>query len=299
MGSGSQLPVLAAAFGSTVGGMGAVAARLLAEEAGPAAVSMMRYLGLVALLLLGMAVLRLRLQPIQRRDLPALIAVGVLQFWMFGWLFSAGFEYVGAARGAIMLSTMPIQTMLIAAVIGRERVTLRKALGMGLGVAGVAVALWSDAGIAAPDAWKGDLMLCAAAFVTALNSVMVGPYLMRYSVLTVSLVATIVGAGLLGVTAFWSGELGDIARLSPRGWAALAFFAAGPTFMGFITWTWALSRVAATRVTVTVVLNPISAAIAGALYLGKSVDPRILVGLALVSTAILLVNWPTASASKT
>jgi drug/metabolite transporter (DMT)-like permease len=298
MGSGSLLPVLAAAFGSTVGGMGAVAARLLAEEAGPAAVSMIRYLGLVALLLLGMAMLRLRLQPIRRRDLPALIAVGVLQFWMFGWLLSAGFEYVGAARGAIMLSTMPIQTMLIAAAIGREHVTARKALGMGLGVVGVAVALWSDAGIATPDAWKGDLMLCAAAFVTALNSVMIGPYLVRYSVLTVSLVATIVGAGLLGLTALGSGELGDIARLSPRGWAALAFFAAGPTFMGFITWTWALSRVAATRVTVTVVLNPISAAIAGALYLGEPVDPRILVGLALVSAAILLVNWPTASGSR-
>ena len=38
----SQMPVLAATIGSAFGGTGAVAARLLAEEAGPAAVSLMR-----------------------------------------------------------------------------------------------------------------------------------------------------------------------------------------------------------------------------------------------------------------
>ena len=64
-----------------------------------------------------------------------------------------------------------------------------------------------------------------------------------------------------------------------------------PTFLGFITWTYALSRVAPTRVTVTVVLNPIAAAIAGAWYLGEPLDPRIIAGLALVTISIVVVNW--------
>ena len=289
---GAQLPVLAAALGSAAGGTGAVAARILAEEAGPAAVSLLRYLGLICVLLTWLLLSRARLPRVRLRDVPALIAVGVLQFWLFGWFFSAGFAYVGAARGAIVLSTMPIQTLVLAVLLGRERFTLRKLAGMMVGIAGVGLALWSDPASASPDAWKGDALLFAAAFVTALNSVMVGPYLARYPVLTVSLIASTVGCVLLVCVATWSGEVADIGRLSARGWLAVVYFAALPTSLGFITWTWALSRVAPTRVTVTVVVNPIAAAIAAALYLGEAIDPRILAGLALVAFAIVLVNWP-------
>ena len=98
----AQLPVLAAALGSAFGGTGAVAARLLADEAGPAAVSLLRYLGLMGVLIVWLLLSRGRIARIQPRDLPALVAVGVLQFGLFGWLFSAGFMHVGAARGAIV-----------------------------------------------------------------------------------------------------------------------------------------------------------------------------------------------------
>lgn len=287
-----QLPVIAAAIGSSVGGTAAVAARILAPEAGPTTVSLMRYLGLLLLLLAGSLLLGLRMPRVARRDWPMLISMGVLQFGLFGWFFSAGFTYVSAARGAIMLATMPMQTLLLAAVLGRERFTLRKLLGMAIGIVGVAVALWSDDAVASPEAWKGDLFLLAAAFVTALNSVIVGPFLVRYSVHSVSLVATFVGVVLLGALWVASGDYVELARLSLRGWAAIAYFAAVPTFLGFLTWTWALARVAPTRVTVTVVLNPIAAAIAGAWYLGEAIDPRIVVGLALVTIAIVVVNWP-------
>jgi drug/metabolite transporter (DMT)-like permease len=288
----AQLPVIAAAIGSSFGGTAAVAARILAPEAGPTTVSLMRYLGLLLLLLAGMLLLRLRLPRVARADWPMLISMGVLQFGLFGWFFSAGFTYVSAARGAIMLATMPMQTLLLAALLGRERFTLRKLAGMVIGVAGVAVALWSDDAAASAEAWKGDLFLLAAAFVTALNSVMVGPFLVRYSVHSVSLIATFVGCVLLGTLSVATGSYVELGQLSARGWAAIVYFAAVPTFLGLITWTWALKRVAPTRVTVTVVLNPIAAAIAGAWYLGEPLDPRILAGLALVTIAIVVVNWP-------
>ncbi len=290
--SASQLPILAAAIGSTFGGTAAVVARILAPEVGPTTVSLLRYLGLLVLLVVLAPLFRARWPRIARRDWPIMIAVGVLQFALFGWFFSAGFAYVSAARGAIVLATMPIQTLIIAAVVGRERFTVMKLLGTLLGAIGVAVALWSDEAASSADSWKGDLCLLAAGFVTALNSVLVGPYLVRYSVHAVSVVATLVGCLLLGSLSLVSGAYVEFSQLSSRGWLAIAYFAAVPTFLGFITWTWALSRVAPTRVTVTVVLNPIAAAVAGAWFLGERIDPRILIGLALVTAAIVVVNWP-------
>ncbi len=290
--SASQLPILAAAIGSTFGGTAAVVARILAPEVGPTTVSLLRYLGLLVLLVVLAPLFRARWPRIARRDWPIMIAVGVLQFALFGWFFSAGFAYVSAARGAIVLATMPIQTLIIAAVVGRERFTVMKLLGTLLGAIGVAVALWSDEAASSADSWKGDLCLLAAGFVTALNSVLVGPYLVRYSVHAVSVVATLVGCLVLGSLSLVSGAYVEFSQLSSRGWLAIAYFAAVPTFLGFITWTWALSRVAPTRVTVTVVLNPIAAAVAGAWFLGERIYPRILIGLALVTAAIVVVNWP-------
>lgn len=290
--SASQLPVVAAAFGSAFGGTAAVAARILATEAGPTTVSLLRYLGLLLLLVALAPLFGARFPRIAWRDWPVMIAVGVLQFALFGWFFSAGFAYVSAARGAIVLATMPIQTLILAVLTGRERFTMTKLFGTALGTIGVAVALWSDEAAASPESWKGDLYLLAAGFVTALNSVLVGPYLVRYSVYSVSVLATLVGCLLLGALSLASGAYVEFGHLSSRDWLTIAYMAAVPTFLGFVTWTWALSRVAPTRVTVTVVLNPISAAVAGAWFLGEPIDPRILVGLALVTLAIVVVNWP-------
>ncbi|MBL8697700.1 MAG: DMT family transporter [Alphaproteobacteria bacterium] len=282
---------MAAALGSAVGGTAAVAARILAPEAGAATVGLLRYLGLLVLLLAGAAVFRLRMPRIARADWPAIFAMGLLQFGLFGWFFSAGFTYVSAARGTIVMATMPIQTLLISALVGRERFTLLKLVGTLVGVAGVLVALWGDEVAAGPSAWKGDLCLFAAGFVTALNSVLVGPYLRRYSVYSVSLLATTVGCVLLGIVFIATGAQVEVVNLSRQGWLAILYFAAVPTLLGFITWSWALARVAPTRVTVTVVLNPIAAALAAAWMLGEPLGVRVIVGVALVTTAIVIVNW--------
>lgn len=292
MSANAHLPVLAAAVGSAFGGTAAVAARILAPEAGPTTVGLMRYLGLLLLLLVGAAVLRLRLPRIARADWPAIFAMGLLQFGLFGWFFSAGFSYVSAARGTIVMATMPIQTLVIAAIIGRERFTFLKFIGTLVGTAGVLVALWGDKVSAGPESWKGDLCLFAAGFVTALNSVLVGPYLRRYSVFAVSLLATSVGCVLLGIVFIWTGAYVEVVGLSRQGWIAILYFAAVPTFLGFITWSWALARVSPTRVTVTVVLNPISATLVGAWLLGEPLGPQLVAGVALVTVAIVLVNWP-------
>lgn len=287
----AHFPVMAAAVGSAFGGTAAVAARVLAPEAGPTTVSLLRYLGLLALLLAGAVALRRRLPRVARADWPAILAMGLLQFGLFGWFFSAGFTYVSAARGTIVMATMPIQTLMIAALVGRERFTLVKFAGTILGTAGVIVTLWGDTVTAGPESWKGDLLLFGAGFVTALNSVLVGPYLRRYSVFSVSLLATLVGCLLLGAVWLTTGAYAEIATLSRRGWLVILYFAAVPTFLGFITWSWALSRVAPTRVTVTVVLNPIFAALAAAWLLDEPLGPQLVAGIVLVVMAIVLVNW--------
>ena len=59
----------------------------------------------------------------------------------------------------------------------------------------------------------------------------------------------------------------------------------------FFLWIWALEHTAPSRVALAVTLNPVSAAVLGALILGEPVTWRLLAGLCGVIGALVLVNW--------
>src|SRR5262245_18167631 len=62
----------------------------------------------------------------QRRDWFGVSALGILFFGIFIAIYNAALHYTTAARGSLALSTLPFVTMLVAALFGREALTVRK-----------------------------------------------------------------------------------------------------------------------------------------------------------------------------
>jgi Permeases of the drug/metabolite transporter (DMT) superfamily len=79
---------------------------------------------------------------------------GVLGF--FPWAFSAALQYTTAARGAIGIATIPIQTLIVAAIFGREKLTRRNLLSVALGFAGIAI-------VFGPEAYRGEVSATGSA----------------------------------------------------------------------------------------------------------------------------------------
>ena len=73
-----------------------------------------------------------------------------------------------AARGALALSALPLLTMAVAGVLRVEPFTRRKTIGVLVAMAGVGLALLSGLRTAPPDAWRGDLLMLAAALAANL-----------------------------------------------------------------------------------------------------------------------------------
>ena len=278
--------MLAATFGGTT----AVATRMAVAGADPTAVAALRYGIATALLLVIARPLGARPWRIERRDVLPLLVIGVGQFALFGWLFTQGLAWISAARGALILATMPLQTLLLAAAMGRERLSAVKLAGVVLGAAGVAVALGEQAGAIHPEAWKGDLMLAAAALICSVYNVCAPPYLRRYGTLSVTVFGMICGTAAFGVLLFASGSFVAIPAIDARSWWAIAFLAVFGGAGTFLLWLWALERIPPTSVAITVTLNPLAAALLGALVLGEPADPQLIAGMALVIVSILVVN---------
>ncbi len=99
-------------------------------------------------------------------------ALGIGQFGVLIALLNFGLRHVGAAQAAMIFSLFPLLTLLLAAALGRERVTPGLLLGVLLSMAGVALSLLPKLG-AGPSTgalWWGELATAAAAATGAVCS---------------------------------------------------------------------------------------------------------------------------------
>lgn len=282
------LGVLAACTSSTLGGVALVATRGLMDQTDPATLATLRYgIGAACLLPLALA----GRQPWPRgRDAAATALLGVLFFAVFSWLLNAALARITAARGALALSTMPFLTLLVARALGAEALTARKLLGVGVATLGVAVALSGGLAAVPPGAWRGDLLMVAAALCGAVYSVLARPLLRRHPTLTFTALAMLAGSAASGAAALAGGGLAGLAGFGPTAWGAVAFLGLAAGALGLFLWSYALERAGPTSVAVTVTLNPVVALALGVAVLGEPWGARLLVGLAGVVGGVVLVS---------
>src|SRR5690349_21759181 len=169
--------VLAAVLSTALGGTAIVATRFLAGAADPITIGLLRFGGGVVLLL-PLAFLKGERWP-SPRDWPAGIGLGLLFFVLFPILFNAALVYTTAARGALALSTTPLITMLVAALLRIEPLTIRKSIGLMLAMGGVVVALAASLSVSPPSAWRRDALMLAGAACMALYTVWSRPLIRR------------------------------------------------------------------------------------------------------------------------
>jgi len=280
----------AAATGIQVGAA-MVATRFVIDQTGPASLAMLRYaIGVLWLLPVVLLTPRARFA---RRDVLPIAVLGIGQFGVLIALLNFGLQSITAGRAALLFATFPLQTMLLAAMLGRERITAAKAAGVALTILGVGLALGGDAvaGVGSPTAWIGVLAVLASAFCGALCSVLYRPYLARYPVPPVGAFAMLASVGFLAAVATLDGSLATIPAITGTGWLAILFIGAS-SGIGYLLWLWALGHTTPTRVTVFLALSPLTAALLGAAMLGEPVSWGLALGLACVAAGLLLAHRP-------
>ena len=118
------LGVLIAIVSSSLGGTAAAVTRYLVSDADAVTLAILRW-GIGFACLLPVALL-LRVKWPQRSDWLAVAALGIAFFGLFFVLYNVAVSYTTAARAALALSTLPLQTMIVGALLGIEPLTMRK-----------------------------------------------------------------------------------------------------------------------------------------------------------------------------
>lgn len=285
------MPLAVAAGTGVQVGLALVATRYVVGESGPATIAMLRYAIGAACLLPVMAHLRMPMRFALRDALPIAI-FGILQFGVLIVLINYGLSHITAARAALLFASFPLLTMIIAAMLGRERMTWPKSLGVLLTILGVGITLGEKVfDAASADHWIGEAAVLLAAFCGALCSVLFKPYLQRYPTLSVGAYSMLASVAFLIILAGFEGAFTTWSGYSPGGWLAVIFIGIS-SGIGYYGWLWALRHAPPTQVTVFLGLSPITAAIVGAVFLAEPISWPLLAGMAVLLAGLWLALRP-------
>lgn len=280
--------VLAAVASSALGGMAAAVTRFVIGATDPVMLAVFRFgIGFLFLFLVALA---LRSRWPRGRDWLGVAALGVMFYGVFFVVYGESLTYTTAARGSLAVSTLPLLTMIVAALLGREQLTARKTFGVLVAMGGVAVALAAGLGDAPAEAWRGDLMMVAGMLSMALYNVLSRPFMVRSSPLGYATAGMGFGAVCNLLVAWHGGSFLAVQSFGTAQWAAALYLGAFAGALGFYLWVYALERTTPTRVANTITVSPIAAALLAAVLVGEPIGGSLLLGVAAVGTGIWIAS---------
>ena len=290
---GEWVGVLIAVVSSALGGTAAAVTRyLVVGSADPLTLSILRWgIGFVCVLPVALA---LRVRWPARGDWLGVALLGFAFYGLFFILYNLAVSYTTAARASLALSTLPLQTMIVGALLGIEALSWRKTIGVSIAVLGVCAALASGLARAPAGAWRGELLMAGAVLCMAFYNVYSRPFIQRSSALGFLAVGMGAGAIALVIVGLLTGRLAVLQAFGQAQWLAGLYLGVAGGALAFILWVLALQRASPTRVATTMTVNPIAAALLAQQLVGEPLTVDLLLGLVAVFAGIWIATTTSA-----
>ena len=219
------------------------------------------------------------------------IVVGALFFLVGHGSLHWAEKYVGSGLAALLIATEPMFILVLAWAMGQQKISRLSALGLGLGVLGVAVLTGVELTV------KGSSLLALLAVLLGSLSwsagVVISPKLkLPTDALGRTALPTLCGAAMLLVAAAMSGEFHAThwSTISSKSLFGLAYLIIFGSVIAFTAYTWLLQRCPPALVATHTYANPLVAVFLGWLLAGEPLTPRVVLASGAILGAILLIR---------
>jgi drug/metabolite transporter (DMT)-like permease len=251
---------------------------------GPGQLALLRFI--IASLSLLVYALITRLPMPAPRDIPMLFLLGFLGFTVYHVGLNAGEVAVPAGAASFIIASVPIFSTLLPVIFLRERLTAVGWTGVIISFLGVAViSVGTGTGLKFEPA---ALFIVLAAFGESLYFVIQKPYLARYSGL--QLTTYTIWTGTMFMMVFLPGLITQLKTAPLASTLAVAYLGIFPAAIGYVLWSFALSRADVSRVTSTLNLSPILSLAIAFLVLGEIPSALSVVGGLVTVAGVILLN---------
>ncbi|HKY28715.1 MAG TPA: DMT family transporter [Pyrinomonadaceae bacterium] len=224
-----------------------------------------------------------------KRDVAVLVLCSMLGVVLNQFLFVKGLSLTTVINATLLSTTIPAFTLLVSIVLGFDRVSLRRIIGILLAAAGVIYLVDPLRADFSAQTRTGNLLL-------VINSLLYGAYIAiskdifrRYGALNViTWIFAIAAIVTLPVSAYSLSQTG-LQSVSVEIWLALAYIIIVPTVIAYYLNAWALTRVLPSTVASYIYLQPLIAFGLAPFLLGERFNSRVIIAGILIFAGVGVV----------
>ncbi|MFI7449862.1 EamA family transporter [Nonomuraea sp. NPDC049714] len=240
-----------------------------------------------AVLLGGFLVIRKGLAPFRMtaRQLGGAAVVGLLLLTGGNGMVAVAEQHISSGLAALLVASVPLW-LVVLRIAFRDRPQVLTLAGVLVGFGGVAAVSLSG-GTSGSSA--GIVVILLAAGSWSVGSFLSSRIAMPANALAASTVEMLVGGAGMVVVGLTAGEHLDIAAVSGRSWAALAYLVLVGSLIGFTAYSWLLGNAPISLVSTYAYVNPVVAVLLGVLILSEQVTWQILAGGLIILVGVALV----------
>ncbi|MGY3791840.1 DMT family transporter [Aquimarina sp. 433] len=217
-----------------------VAKGLMPNKIGASALVFLRITGAGLLFLLLKSFVK---EKVEKKDIPRLLICGLLGVATNQYFSMNGLSLTSPVDAAIIVTAMPIFTVVISYFLLKEPLTLSRILGIFIGGSGAILLIYLGNSGIGTGSLKGNIFIGLNALSFAFYLVLVKPMMSKYQPLTV--IVWTFFFGFIFMFPFCIGQLleTDFTTYTASNWTSLFYVIIGPTFLAYLLNMFALQYV--------------------------------------------------------
>ena len=269
-----------------------LAVRVGVREVPPFLYAAMRFV-IAGLVLYAWMLARGERSPSGREWLSAFLLAVLIFVLDYGLLFWAE-QRVPSGIAAVMLATIPaFMALSEITILGTQRLTLRLALALAIGLCGVGVLVIRSLNLGGePIDAAGAVALIIASISWSVSSALSRKLPLPSSKVMSSGAQMLAGGILLALTSAALGEFRGFhpSAVSLEAWLALLYLIVAGSIVAFTAYVWLIHHESPTKVGTYAYVNPVVAVLVGYFFGGEALGARTILGTVLVLISVVVIT---------
>ena len=253
--------------------------------------TIMRFLIVCLVLILILFFQKKRFSKLHKKDIVPIFLLGFFGVIVYHLGLNYGEQFISPAAASLIIATVPVQIIILSTIFLKEKIGLKKLIGVIIALCGVVViSIWGKAGASIHIEYiSAVLAVLIAAIMSALYTIAGKKLLTRYSALSLTTYVMLLGS--LGLTPFIRGSLLDqISKMSMTGWFAVIFLGVFSTVVGYGLWYIVLKIKSASEISIYLYAIPVLSTIISYFMFKEKITFMFILGGFLVIAGLIIVN---------
>jgi drug/metabolite transporter (DMT)-like permease len=240
-----------------------------------------------------LALIQRHLRPLRsmpRRDLAWLTLCSIVGVVGNQFIYLKGLSLTTVINTTLLSTTIPAFTLLVSIVLGHDRLSLRRVIGIALAASGVIYLINPFRADLSSHNMVGNLLVATSSLLYAIYIVISKDLFERYGALNVITWIFVVGSIITIPAGFYCFSSAQVHTLPMTVWLTIVFIILFPTVGAYYLNAWALTQVTPSTVAIYIYMQPLFAFGVAPILLGEKWNWRTVIAAILIFSGVAIVT---------